>query len=144
MNKRGLLALLLRIVYLCRVFFKKVTKHSPHGDSHARSLFVLLYAIFMEIASFFNKKSYLCTEMSDTREYWTIWGDAEQERNMRLLFNLADALAVPSFRVQSYESRMQSFFVLEKIFKNSSKKCIFLWFSVLISHHKGLPYKKQR
>ena len=24
---------------------------------------------FMEIASFFKKKSYLCTEMSDTHEY---------------------------------------------------------------------------
>ena len=46
-------------------------KHSPHGDSHARSLFVLLYAIFREVASFFKKKSYLCTEMSDKREYWT-------------------------------------------------------------------------
>ena len=26
---------------------------------------------FMEIASFFKKKPYLCTEMSDKREYWT-------------------------------------------------------------------------
>ena len=49
-------------------FFYKVTKHSPHS-SHARYLFVLLYAIFMEISLFFKKKSYLCTEMSDTHEY---------------------------------------------------------------------------
>ena len=26
---------------------------------------------FREVASFFKKKSYLCTEMSDKREYWT-------------------------------------------------------------------------
>ena len=29
---------------------------------------------FREVASFFKKKSYLCTEMSDTHEYWTSIG----------------------------------------------------------------------
>ena len=38
-------------------FFKKVTKHSPHGDSHARYLFVLLYAIFYGNRIVFQKKN---------------------------------------------------------------------------------------
>ena len=36
--------------------FKKVTNHSPHGASHARSLFVLLYAIFYGSCIVFQKK----------------------------------------------------------------------------------------
>ena len=37
--------------------FKKVTNHSPHGASHARYLFVMLYAIFLGKLHRFSKKN---------------------------------------------------------------------------------------
>ena len=60
------------MIYFIILFYLsfQASKQSPHS-SYARSFFVLLYAIFYGNCIVFQKKSYLCTEMSDTHEYWT-------------------------------------------------------------------------
>ena len=58
------------VIYFIILFYLsfQASKQSPHS-SYARSFFVLLYAIFYGNCIVFQKKTYLCTEMSDTHEY---------------------------------------------------------------------------